>query len=60
MLKRAQKRFAKTRKQLSRKSWKFFMAGDGMSVRMGRYFGESLLVGLLTGIVVAVEKRRLL
>ena len=28
------------------------MAGDGMSVRMGRYFGESLLVGLLTGFVV--------
>ena len=52
MLKRAQKRFAKTRKQLSKKSWKFFMAGDGISVRMGRYFGESLLVGLLTGFVV--------
>ena len=52
MLKKARKRFAKTRKQLSKKSWKFFMAGDGISMRMSRYFGESLLVGLVTGFVV--------
>ncbi|MGN0854369.1 MAG: chloride channel protein [Kiritimatiellia bacterium] len=52
MLKKARKRIDRTRRQLSRKSWKFFMAGDGMSVRMSRYFGESILVGVVTGFVV--------
>lgn len=54
MLKKAKKRIAKTRKQLSKKSWKFLLAGDGMSIRTGRYFGESMLVGLMTGVVVVL------
>ena len=54
MLKKARKRIAKTRKQLSKKSWKFLLAGDGMSIRTGRYFGESMLVGLMTGVVVVL------
>lgn len=52
MLKKATKRIAKTRKQLSKKGWKFLLAGDGMSIRTGRFFIESMLVGLFTGFVV--------
>ena len=52
MLKKAKKRIAKTRKQLSKKGWKFLLAGDGMSIRTGRFFIESMLVGLFTGFVV--------
>ena len=52
MLKKARKRIAKTRKQLSKKGWKFLLAGDGMSIRTGRFFIESMLVGLFTGFVV--------
>ena len=33
-------------------SWKFFFGGGGFSFRTGRYFGESMLVGLVTGFVV--------
>jgi CIC family chloride channel protein len=39
-------------KKLSISSWKFFLAGDGMSVRTGKYFIESAIVGLMTGLVV--------
>lgn len=39
-------------KRLSRTGWKLFLAGEGVSFRMGRYFGESILVGALTGVVV--------
>ena len=39
-----------------RKLWisvlKFFVAGSGMSFRTGRYFGESIIVGIVTGFVV--------
>lgn len=31
---------------------RFFLAGKGLSFRTGRYFGESILVGLATGFVV--------
>lgn len=52
MLKKARKGIARTRKQLSMKSWKFFLAGDGISVRTGRFFMEAILVGLMVGFVV--------
>ena len=39
-------------KELSIKSWKFFLGGKGLSFRTGKYFGESMLVGLVTGFVV--------
>lgn len=39
-------------KRLSKTSWKLFLAGGGMSFSTGKYFGESILVGALTGIVV--------
>ncbi|MCR5414908.1 MAG: chloride channel protein [Kiritimatiellae bacterium] len=45
-------RVARTGRRLSKSSWKFFWAGDGMSFRTGRYFGESMLVGVLAGFVV--------
>lgn len=32
--------------------WKFAAGGQGLSVRTGRYFGESVMVGLVTGMVV--------
>lgn len=40
------------RRRLSITSLKFFLAGKGLSFRTGKYFGESMLVGLLTGFVV--------
>ncbi len=40
------------RKRISKSSWKFFLAGDGMSFRTGRFFVEAVLVGLLAGFVV--------
>ena len=39
-------------RRLSKTSWKLLLAGEGISFRMGRYFGESFLVGALTGVVV--------
>lgn len=33
-------------------SWKFFLGGRGLSLRTGKYFGESILVGLVTGFAV--------
>lgn len=41
-------------RDLSRSSWKFFLAGEGMSFRTGRYFVESALVGAFTGVVVVL------
>lgn len=35
---------------------KFLFAGKGMSVRTGRFLGESMLVGAVTGLVVAAFK----
>lgn len=32
--------------------WKFMFGGQGLSLRTGRYFGESILVGAVTGVVV--------
>lgn len=32
--------------------WKFLLAGKGLSFRTGQYFGESMLVGMVTGLVV--------
>ena len=37
---------------LSRSVGKFFLAGKGLSFRTGKYFGESMLVGAVTGLVV--------
>ena len=33
-------------------SWKFLLAGKGISFRTGQFFGEAMLVGLFTGFVV--------
>ncbi len=32
--------------------WKFLLAGKGLSFRTGQYFGESMLLGAATGLVV--------
>ena len=32
--------------------WKFLVAGKGLSVRTGKYFAESMLVGVAVGFVV--------
>ncbi len=45
-------RIDSVRRKISKVSWKFFLGGDGMSFRTGRYFLESILVGLLSGFVV--------
>ena len=39
-------------RRLSISGLKFFLAGKGLSFRTGKYFGESMLVGLLVGVVV--------
>ena len=39
-------------RRLSITSIRFFLAGKGLSFRTGKYFGESMLVGLATGLVV--------
>lgn len=39
-------------RRLSITSWKFLLAGKGLSFRTGQFFGESMLVGLVTGLVV--------
>ena len=42
----------RTWRRFTRSSWKFFLAGQGMSFRTGRFFGEAALVGILSGFVV--------
>ena len=42
--------------KVSKGSSKFFLAGKGMSVRTGRFIGESALVGAVTGLVVVAFK----
>ena len=37
--------------------WKFFLGGEGMSFRTGRYFGEAMLVGAVTGFVVVADRK---
>jgi CIC family chloride channel protein len=39
-------------RRLAKSGWRFLLAGQGLSVRTGKYFGESFLVGLVTGFVV--------
>ena len=39
-------------RRISISSWKFLLAGKGLSFRTGQYFGEAMLVGLFTGFVV--------
>ncbi len=39
-------------KKMSIGAWKFFLGGGGISFRTGRYFGESMIVGAMTGFVV--------
>ena len=43
---------ARTGRRISKSSWKFFWAGGGISLRTGRFLGESMLVGILAGFVV--------
>lgn len=42
--------------RVTRRGRKFLFAGKGMSVRTGRFLGESMLVGAVTGLVVVVFK----
>ena len=39
-------------RRISISSWKFLLAGKGLSFRTGQFFGEAMLVGLFTGFVV--------
>lgn len=40
------------RRKISVSSWRFFVAGQGMSLRTGRYIVEAVFVGVLAGFVV--------
>jgi CIC family chloride channel protein len=42
--------------KVSKRGRKFLFAGKGMSVRTGRFLGESMLVGAVTGLVVVAFK----
>jgi hypothetical protein len=39
-------------RRISITSWKFLLAGKGISFRTGQYLVESMLVGFITGFVV--------
>ena len=39
-------------RELFGRTWRVFFAGKGLSFRTGQYFGESILVGAATGLVV--------
>ena len=41
-------------RELLRPFWKLLLAGKGLSFRTGQYFGESMLVGAATGLLVVV------
>lgn len=41
-------------KRLSKAGWKFLFSGKGLSFRTGQYFGESMLIGAITGLVVVL------
>lgn len=43
---------SQTIRKFSLTSFKFFLAGKGISVQTGKYFAESILVGLVAGLVV--------
>jgi CIC family chloride channel protein len=44
-------------KRLARTGVRFFLAGKGLSFRTGKYFGEAMLVGVVTGFVVVGFRR---
>ena len=39
-------------RELFARTWRVFLAGKGLSFRTGQYFGEAILVGAATGLVV--------
>jgi CIC family chloride channel protein len=39
-------------KEFSKSGWRFFAAGKGLSFRTGKYFGESMFIGLAVGLTV--------
>lgn len=43
-------------KKTSKRLGRFFLAGRGMSVRTGRYLGEAIAVGVMTGLAVTAFK----
>ena len=34
--------------------WKFFLSGNGMTIRTGRYFGRAAALGAIVGLVTVV------
>lgn len=50
----AVKRLRRFRRRISRSGWKFFAAGDGMSLRTARFIAEAAAVGVLSGFVVVL------
>ena len=37
--------------------WKFFLSGNGMTIRTGRYFGRAAALGAMVGLVTVVFLR---
>lgn len=44
-------------RRLSISSWKFFLSGNGMTIRTGRYFGRAAALGAIVGLVTVAFLR---
>ncbi len=44
-------------RRLSISSWKFFLSGNGMTIRTGRYFGRAALLGAIVGLLTVAFER---
>ena len=44
-------------RRLSISSWKFFLSGNGMTIRTGRYFGRAALLGAIVGLTTVAFER---
>lgn len=44
-------------RRLSISSWKFFLSGNGMTIRTGRYFGRAAVLGAIVGLLTVAFER---
>ena len=44
-------------RRLSISSWKFFLSGNGMTIKTGRYFGRAALLGAIVGLLTVAFER---
>ena len=44
-------------RRISINFWKFFLSGNGMTIRTGRYFGRAAVLGAMVGLVTVAFER---